>query len=326
MQITEETLIEWGGGFRVARVLFTAVELDVFANTREWASASQVARAIGGAERSTRFLLDALTSLGLLEKMDGNYRNTPASAELLDPASPRYMANLKHWGYLWHSWSTLTEVVRTGSLAPPGKQMSPKETENFIAAMAYRSSRIGSAVAAALNLKGVSRVLDVGGGSGGLAVALVRAAGPQASGTVLDLPWVTPLTRKYLSDAGMSDRIDTVDGDFTIDPLPHGYDLVLMSSIIHIHSPKVNTVLIAKGAEALNPGGQLVVRDYLINEERTGPLQATLFALNMLVNTQEGDAYTESEITGWMKQAGLKETRRIDLDEGASLVIGVKAR
>jgi len=321
-EITEETLREWIDGFRVSRVLLTAVELGVFRELRRGAGAGELAARIGAKERSTGKLLDALTALGLLEKQASVYRPTLEAQKFLDPDSPDYMANLGHVSNLWRTWSRLTDVVRQGKPVETDRGPTEQATADFIGAMQYHASRRAAGVASLLDLEGVSRILDVGGGSGAFAVELVRCAGPEASGIVFDLPAVTSLTRKYLALAEMSDRIGTESGDYNRDPFPQGFDLVFMSSIVHINSPQQNAALIAKGAAALNPGGQLVVREFLMNEDRTGPLHAALFALNMLVNTPEGDAYTESEIRAWMNQAGLLDIRCTEADGGASLLTG----
>ncbi len=103
----------------------------------------------------------------------------------------------------------------------------------------------------------------------------------------------------------LSERIDYVAGDYTRDPLPSGYDLVFLSAIIHSNPPDENRKLIRKCAGALNPGGAVVVQDFIMDESRTEPPGGAFFALNMLVNTAAGDTYTESEVREWMKDAGL---------------------
>jgi hypothetical protein len=98
--------------------------------------------------------------------------------------------------------------------------------------------------------------------------------------------------------------------------------MVFMSAVIHSNSVEDNRLLMRKAAEAVNPGGQIVVQDFLVNEERDGPLFPALFALNMLVGTPEGDTYTESEVRAWMTEAGCRAVVRKDTTFGTSLIMG----
>jgi SAM-dependent methyltransferase len=141
---------------------------------------------------------------------------------------------------------------------------------------------------------------------------------------VFDLPDVVPLTRGYIQAEGLSAEVETTAGDYLRDPIGTGYDLVFMSAVIHSNSPDENRLLFRKAAEALVPGGRLVVVDFLMEEDRSGPPQAALFALNMLVGTPAGDTYTESEVRSWMAEAGFRDMRRIDSATGTNLVIGTK--
>lgn len=324
MNVTEETLLEWVRGYQISRVILTAVELDVFAKVGEGASAADVAAQLGAPERPVDRLLNALATLGLLSKEDGTLRLTAVSARYLAPGSSEYMSNLRHSAHLWDAWSGLTAAVKTGIPSKSMADMAPERTEAFIAAMQHHSKRSSADVSAVLDMEGVGRILDVGGGSGAFTIALTQKAGPSCTATLFDLPAVTALARNYLADAGMSARIDTVDGDYNVDSLPEGYDLVFMSSIVHINSPEQNIALIQKGADALNPGGRLVIREFVINEQRTGPPPVAIFALNMLVNTPGGDTYTASEMSGWMTQAGLADIQLVKAGPVASLMIGRK--
>jgi hypothetical protein len=179
-------------------------------------------------------------------------------------------------------------------------------------------------VVASLDLAGVSRVLDVGGGSGAYAMEFVRAhAGIMA--TVFDLPKVLPLTAEYVRRAGLQDRVALVAGDYDRDDLGPGFDLVFLSAIIHSNSAVRNRDLIRKGFAALESPGQLVVQDFIVDEDRLGPPFGVLFALNMLVGTDAGDTYTESEVRQWMLEAGFDRVARRDTPFGTSLIVGHRA-
>lgn len=325
---TPRHIFEIATAFQRSRALLTAFELDLFTVlNEEWRTSREVAEAVGADPRATDRLMNALVALDLLEKRDGRFANTPVAASFLVKGKPGYMAGLAHTNHLWDTWTPMTRVVREGG--PGGSLAAINERgaewlRPFIAAMHRRAKDGAQDLARLLDLSGVSRLLDVGGGSGAYAMAIVRAR-RGVSAVVFDLPAVVPLTRAYIQEEGLAAEIAVEAGDYLEDPLGAGYDLVFMSAVIHSNSADENRLLFRKAAQALNPRGQLVVQDFLMNEDRSGPLLAALFALNMLVGTKAGDTYTESEVRAWMTEAGLSEITRQDTQTGTNVVIGRKA-
>jgi len=312
-------------GFRQARVVLTAFELGLFT---QLGSNSQTAAEIAGVlqtdTRATDRLMDALCALGFLRKKNQKFSNTLLSSRYLVKGKPDYLAGLMHTAHLWDTWSTLTQAVRTGtSVRPRGSNNDggANWVEAFIAAMHMRAYKTAPKVIRLIDLKEVRRVLDVGGGSGAYTLAFVRAK-KDIRAVIFDLPTVTPLTRQYVGSSALSEQIQTVDGDYTVDSLGHGFDLVFLSAIIHSNSVEVNRMLFKKSYEALNPNGQLVVQDHIMNQDRTAPLAGALFSLNMLVGTKAGDTFTESEIRGWMTDAGFKNIQQKRNPAGPGLMIG----
>jgi len=319
-------ILEMATAFQRSRVLLTAHELDLFTLLAEtWKSSAEVAKALGTDERATDRLMNTLCSLGLLEKRDRRFSNTPPASRFLVRGKPAFMAGLMHTAHLWDTWSTLTEAVRQGSsvVGRPIGDQGEQWLRAFIAAMHWRGCQHARDVVGWLDLSGVSRVLDVGGGSGVYAMAFARAK-PDITAVVFDLPSVVSMTQEYVAREGLSDRVKTVAGDYEVDELGRGFDLAFLSAIIHSNSESANRRLLRKCAEALKPKGQLVVQDFIVDEDRTGPPFAVLFALNMLVGTESGDTYTESEVREWMREAGLSGVGRKDTEFGTTLLIGRK--
>jgi len=321
---TPQTIQEIASAFQRSRALLTAFELGIFtALNDQRLTSEELADAVGGSPRHVDRLLNALVALGLLEKANGKFSNTPAAAQHLVKGRPAYMGGLGHTSNLWETWGHLTEVVREGR---PGARAAVNERGEewlrpFIAAMHWRSKATAAEVVGALDLVNVSRVLDVGGGSGAYAMAFARARAG-ISAVVFDLPNVVPLTRAYIREESLSSHVEAVAGDYLKDSLGEGFDLALLSMVIHSHQPEENRALLAKIARALAPGGQVVIQDFLMAEDRSGPLQPALFALNMLVGTDGGDTYTEAEVRGWLREAGFTSVTRTDTSFGSSLVVG----
>ncbi len=325
--LSSSVILDTVYAFRQARIVLTAFELGIFTELDGHSkTAEEIAKAVQTNARATDRLLDALCAMGYLTKKNGKFSNTPLTARFLVKGKADYLAGLMHSSHLWKTWSTLTDAVRAGTSVAthgPGNDGGVSWVEAFIAAMHMRAYKTAPAVVKLIDLTGVRHVLDLGGGSGAYTLAFVRAK-KDIRAVIFDLPTVTPLTRKYVGAGMLSERIRTVDGDYTVDPIGHGYDLVFLSAIIHSNSVEINKMLLRKAYDALNPNGQLVIQDHIMSEDRTAPLAGALFSLNMLVGTKEGDTFTELEIRSWMKEAGFKKIQQKKNPVGAGLIIGRK--
>ena len=313
--------------FRISRIILTANELGVFDHLQgEGSSPAMLAEQLQTHPRATDRLLNALVAIGLLSKENELFINTGFSSRFLVKNSPSYLGGLNLSNQTWKTWSTLSEAVRKGTTVAMDSSINERTEEwreSFIAAMHARADKQGPEVASVIDLQTTRKVLDVGGGSGAFSFAMIRK-NPDIHTTVFDLPNIIPLTLKYIETSGFSAQVDTIAGDYLADSLGFGYDLVFMSAIIHINSAEENLMLIRKGAEALNPGGQLIILDHIMTDDHTEPFVGAIFALNMLVGTVHGDTYTGSEIESWMKLAGLSATRRQTTPSGIQLITGLK--
>jgi cyclopropane fatty-acyl-phospholipid synthase-like methyltransferase len=165
-------------------------------------------------------------------------------------------------------------------------------------------------------------MLDVGGGPGTFSIAFAQAH-PDLLAEVLDLGSVLPLAERHIREAGLSDRVAVRAGDLRTDDFGGGYDLVLVSAICHMLDEEENRDLFRRCAKALVAGGRVVIREFILDPDRSGPPGAALFALNMLVGTRRGNTYTEAEFRLWLEQAGFGEIRRPD--PAGELIIGTRA-
>ena len=309
-------------GFMFSRTVLTALELDVFTALAGGASADAVAERIQSSRRGTEMLLHALAALKLLRKENGIFRNTPLSARFFAEASPDSARKaLLHTANLWHRWSNLTASVRAGTPAP--KTGDGEWVNTFIAAMDRNARERSQAVVNAAGTEGIRRILDLGGGSAAYSIAFARA-NSGVTAEVLDLADVLPLTQEYIRRAGLVGRIHARVGDMLRDPLGHGFDLVLLSAICHMFSPKENRALYQRVHAALAPGGRVLVQDFILEPEKTAPRFAALFSLNMLVGTRAGSSYSEPEYAAWLAEAGFRDIRRVPLPGPAGVLIATR--
>jgi SAM-dependent methyltransferase len=321
--MTIEELMNRMRGFQESRAILTGVELNVFEAIGDGATAADAAERIGANPRSTAMLLNALVACEVLEKTGHIYRNTEASRALIGPGRTAQM----HTVHLWSTWSTLTEAVRTGTCVPEpeGATRDLPWTEAFIAAMHHLASGQAAAVAQAIGLDRVRRVLDVGGGSGAYSIAFALA-NSALQADILDLEPVTLIARRHIEAAGLAGRIRARAGDLRSDPLGNSeYDLVYVSAINHMLDEDENRDLVRRCFQACAPGGRMVIREFVLNSDRTAPKHAALFALNMLVGTRAGNSYTEDEYRDWLAQSGFEDVRHVRLPGTSDLIIGVRA-
>ena len=301
-------LVQSARAFQESRVLLTALELDLFTTIGEGATAAETAQKLGTDPRATEMLLNALVAVGALVKGEAVFGCT-AESKALGPARP----GLLHTVHLWDTWATLTECVKSGrAVRSRGPEGFPEaRTRAFIAAMHARAQESARETVRLSGIHDAKRMLDVGGGSGAFSIAFAKTC-PELRAEILDLGAVVPLAEEYIREAGLQNRVRVRPGDMRTAGFGEGFYLVLLSAVCHMFGEDENRSLIQRCARALVPGGHLVIREFILQEDRAGPPHAALFALNMLVGTEHGNTYTEGEYRNWMEEADLGTITRPD--------------
>ncbi len=304
-------LMQTGLAYRSSAVLFAALELDVFTPLANGPrTAAEIADAVGGSVQMApfRMLLDACASQGLLVAEGDRYANAPVAAAFLVRGGPAYSANsFKYVENLYPAWGRLAELVRTGKPPMPAEVMLGNDkavTRAFVLAMHERARGIGSVLKHFVDLTGRKRLLDVGGGPGTYTVELVRQT-PGLTSTVLDVPGVLEVTRELVDASGVGDRITLMPGDYLTSPFGSGYDVALLSGMMHRETPANCQLLLRKAFAAMEPGGLVMVSDVFFDDasKRTPPF-AVHFALNMMLTSDDGSAHAMTEMADWMRDAG----------------------
>jgi len=324
-----ERILELAHGYWASSCLLAANKLGIFnvleAGPRD---AHQISKEIGGDLRATTILLNALVALSLLEKEGNLYKNRNLTSRYLVTGRPEAITNLLLHSYdLWEAWGNLAQVVKKGRPATDWEESflrrDPQRVAHFIKAMDEIGGPSAAELARRLDLTRVRRMLDAGGGPGTYAFALIRA-NPAIKATIFDLPLTLEVAREFVKKNHLEDQVELREGDLTKDPLGEGYDLVLFSQVLHAYPPEENKRFLKKGYEALNPGGQLIIHEYALEDDKCQPVQAAIFSVNMLVNTPAGEAYSLNELKGWMLETGLREIRIEDILGRSKALIGYK--
>jgi precorrin-6B methylase 2 len=315
---------ELASQFQISRIILTAVELNIFSVLdKHLMLSSEVAKAINADARAADRLMNALVAFGFLRKTHGKFYNSEAASQFLVKGKPEFMGGLFHTNELWKTWGTLTNAVRAGTSVYDADDSNENWTETFITAMHYRAAKEAKIVSMMLELNNTLKMLDIGGGSGAFSMAFIEK-NPELHAVIFDLESVIPLTKKYVTPFQYKDNIDYIIGDYLTDDLGCNYDLIFLSAIVHINSFEQNKTLLKKCYDTLNLNGQIVIKDWVMSEDRSAPLSGAIFSLNMLVGTECGDTFTESEIQDWLKNSGINKIEKKDTSFGTSLIIGHK--
>jgi O-methyltransferase domain/Dimerisation domain len=324
-----------GLGFWASKTLLSAVEMELFTElAKKPETAAELQGRLGLHPRSALDFLDALVALGFLQRKDGVYSNTKATAFFLDKHKPSYIGGILEMANhrLYRFWGGLTEGLRTGKpqneVAHGGEPMfvglysDPERLKGFLKAMTGISHGSSLAIAAKFPWARYKSFVDVGTAQGDTA-AQIALAHPHLSGSGFDLGVVGPIFEEYVAELGLAERLKFVPGDFFKDSLPKA-DVVTMGHILHDWDLAEKKLILRKAFDALPAGGALVVYEAIIDDDRSQNAFGLMMSLNMLVETPGGFDYTGADCISWMKEVGFKETRVEHLVGPDSMVVGIK--
>jgi len=294
--------------------LQAAVRLKIFSILGEkQKSLEEIKHALNADLRGTEYLLNALAAMRLIRKNENFYQNSEAAVELLTESSHRYIGHIiLHHHHLLDGWAQLDQAVLQGAPVEKRSYGQELERESFLLGMFNLAMISAPLVASEVHLEGKKKLLDLGGGPGTFSIHFCRV-NPHLRAVVYDRPTTKPFMQKTAAAFHLADRIDFIGGDFNQDPITGGpYDAAWLSHILHSNGPKQCQDLIAKVYDILEPGGQILIHDFILKDTKDSPEFGALFSLNMLINNPEGRAYSEAEIAAMIEKAGFKDRRLID--------------
>ncbi len=332
--VSPDEILKLGTAFWASKVLLSAVELGLFtALAAGPLSRQDLEVRLGLHPRGARDFLDALVALGMLDRREGRYANTPATGQFLDRGKPSYVGGLLEMANtrLYPFWGRLTTALQSGlpqNEAADGSDpfaaiySKPELLRQFLGAMTGVSRPTARLIAAAFPWSEVTSFVDVGCAQGGCTAELALAH-PHLKAIGFDLPAVGPVFEEFVGALGLGGRVRFAAGDFFTDPLPAS-DVIVMGHILHDWDLAQKQALVRKAHAALAPGGRLLVYDAIIDDERRENVFGLLMSLNMLIETPGGFDYTGAEAMNWMREAGFRAARVEALPDAHSMVIATK--
>ncbi|MEQ8661140.1 MAG: methyltransferase [Gammaproteobacteria bacterium] len=310
-----------------ALAMLAGMQLEVFtAIGDERLDVDAVAARLDLRADKLRPLLYALVTAGLLELVGECFANTAEAAEFLVKGRPRYLGSA-HQAYsdLWSSTMHTADSIRSG--VPQARHdfaaMSAAELRAFVRGLDAGAGATARRLDKTFDMGRFTTLLDAGGGSGGLAMALARLC-PSLTATVAELPNVAAITRECVAEDGMAERVRVVEADLVSGPPPGTYQAVVLRSVLQVLSAEQAAAALRHAVSVLAPGGECFVVGRMLDDSRLAPLDAVAVNVMFLNVYEAGQAYTESEYRGWFEQAGLSGNVRLPLAGGYSIMHGTR--
>jgi 2-polyprenyl-3-methyl-5-hydroxy-6-metoxy-1,4-benzoquinol methylase len=328
-QVSPERLMQFTFGFAAPLLIETAIRYGIFDILDKRAeSLERLCAETGTSPRGLRMLLDALVGLDVLSKDDaGHYSLTEESAAFLVTGKPTY-----HGAFflltkepMLSPWGKLDEAVKTGRPAQyinreqEGTSFFLRFVEDIFPIHYAGAQALAKALGVQSAVAPIS-VLDLAAGSGVWSVAIAEQSS-QIRVTAVDWPGVIPVTRKVAARYGLVDRYTFVAGDLHSANFGQGHTIATLGHILHSEGEDRSRRLLKKTFEALAPGGTIAIAEILVDVKRRAAVPALIFAVNMLVNSDEGDTFSFDEIRGWLIDTGFEQVRTIEAPGLAPLII-----
>jgi cyclopropane fatty-acyl-phospholipid synthase-like methyltransferase len=311
-----------------AMAMRAGMQLDLFTPLAKGAkSTEEMAEALGVKPVKLAPLLYALVAAELLTHTDGRFANSVEAETFLVRGKPGYLGSMH--GFFTDAWSAVfktAETIRAG--VPQAKHnfatMSEDEFGGLLRGLHPGAIAVGRSLVTHHGLANHHRVLDVGGGSGGVAIGACSEA-PDLLAVVLDLPNVVPFTDKFITDAGLTARISSQAGD-VVAQIPAGsFDAAVLRSFIQILSAGDAAKAIYHVGAALVPGAAIYIVGRILEDSRLAPPDTVTINLVFLNVYDDGQAYTAGEYTAWMTAAGFADVKiAFDALPGAGLITARK--
>jgi len=306
-------ILQLSGSYWETCTLHAGVKLDVFTIIgNDHLRGEDVADKLNGDKRGVKTLLNALSAMDFLEKKEDLYSNTALSLNYLSKDSSQYMGHIvMHHRNLTDSWNRLDVAVQSGSaVRPRASHTDEEQRENFLMGMFNLAMILAPVLVPKVDLSGRRHLLDLGGGPGTYAIHFCMN-NLRLKATVYDLPTTRPFAEKTITKFNLQNRIDFKDMDYLEEEIKGTCDVAWLSHILHGEGPEECRKIIGKTVSALEPGGMILIHDFILNNNMDGPLFPALFSLNMLLGTPAGQSYSEKQISDMLSEAGVREIRRI---------------
>ena len=299
--------------FCESAALMSAVELGAFTAISEGHNTIEAAAGAMAIEPlNVERLFVALTAMELINRQGDEFTNADDVQRFLVQGDPSYAGPWMLFGKpRWQGWGELTQCLMVKA---EDQRLLGMYDETFTVdrAREYHAATYSIGMGAArrfhkqVDLTGRLKIMDLGGGSGCYCIVAAKMY-EELSAEVLDLAPVVTVTREFIAENGVEDRVSANVCDFTRDPLPENADVAIMASNLPQYNRPIIEAIVQRVYDALLPGGEFHLIGEMINDEGTGPLAPALWGLSEAVNYSTGLAHSTSDCVGYFQKAGFEK-------------------
>ena len=329
--ITPERISRYFWAFAFPLIMKAATDNGIFDALKNGPlTAEEISIRTQTSPRGTSAIVEALTGMELLEKMDRRYRLANDAAAFLVSDRPGYLGGMLHHltKQILPDWMQLSEITKTGRPAVGVNQEDYGAAffEKFVEALFHfnfgAACALGKALAPKYSGRPV-RVLDIAAGSGVWGIGIAQAL-PQAQVTALDFARVLETTKRCVERVHLTDQFTFVPGNALEADPGSGFDIAVLGHILHSEGAERSRQLLKRVFDQLAPGATVAIAEFLVNQERTGPVNSLIFNVNMLVHTDAGAAYSFEDLKQWLEAAGFIHVRTLEAPAPSPLVLAEK--
>ncbi len=327
--ISPESIMRLTSAHWSLKALAVAVDFSIFTFLQKGPqTVTQLAGLLKLPERSLMRLLNANVALGFLRKADEEYENSDVAQAYLVEGVPSYLGDFVKLAGIhgFEKWTRFGECIEKDA---PIEDLNDDYRRNeermqyFTRAMHNNAKGTARFISSLPVFANRSHLLDIGGGSGVYCIALTELF-PALRATLIDFPPVCKVAREYIGQSSAKDRIKIVEGDALQDQISENGDIVLVSQVLHNMSESQCKTLLTKCYNWTSSGGAIIVHEFLLDDAEVSPLYSTLFALNMLMITKEGNAYMRGALSGWLERVGYHDISVHATPGPSNVVVGNK--
>ncbi len=319
---TAEEVSSIAFGFMASKAMFAGLHLDLFTHLASGAKTSkELSKAVGVPTNRIVTLMTALNGIGLVDQDGDLYLNSPGAEAFLSRTSKyefgdylRFQIDQQMYPFLGQLNEVLDGSLSSDAVDSYQHWMSdPDQAALYSNAQHAGSLGPGRTIARTVDLSGAKSLLDVGGGTGAMTIRLLEA-NPDLTSTIIDFPNVSEIGWGFITDANMTNRVRYIPSNALTVEWPTEQDAILMSYLFSGIPGEEVPRLVQYAYDCLAPGGKLLVHDFMVEDDRTGPVLAALWQLQHMAFTPDAHSVT----AGWLK-AEMEKVGFVDIQDDQTI-------